>query len=82
MPESVMEAVNRTLKNVEDVRTHFPDFLNQCTPTYLAQLDPLERAQSLLLLAKATTVLFACMFIFLAFFFFYGFFLYCLIYMN
>ncbi|KAL8115877.1 uncharacterized protein LOC141668174 [Apium graveolens] len=59
VPESVMEAVNRTLKNIEDVRTQFPEFLDQCTPTYLAQLDPLERAQSLLLLAKATTVLFA-----------------------
>lgn len=68
MPESVMEAVNRTLKNIEDVRTQFPEFLNQCTPSYLSQLDPLERAQTLLLLAKATTVLFACMYIFLILF--------------
>ncbi|KAK1385669.1 Nuclear nucleic acid-binding protein C1D [Heracleum sosnowskyi] len=59
VPESVMEAVNRTLKNLEDVRTQFPEFLNKCTPTHLAQLDPPERAQCLLLLAKATTVLFA-----------------------
>ncbi|KAI5673130.1 hypothetical protein M9H77_13494 [Catharanthus roseus] len=59
IPDSVMDAVNRTSKNIEDVRAHFDEFLSVCDADVLAQLDPLERAQSLLLLAKVTTNLFA-----------------------
>lgn len=59
IPESVMEAVKRTSNNIEDVRANFSEFLCLCDADVLAQLDPLERAQSLLLLAKVSTNLFA-----------------------
>ncbi|KVH91416.1 nuclear nucleic acid-binding protein C1D [Cynara cardunculus var. scolymus] len=58
VPESVTEAVNRTSTNFEEFRTHFVDFLPLCEPNTLSELDPLQRAQALLLLAKATTTLF------------------------
>lgn len=58
VPESVTEAVNRTSNNFEEFRTHFVDFLPLCEPHILSELDPLQRAQALLLLAKATTILF------------------------
>lgn len=64
IPESVMEAVKRTSNNIEDVRAHFSEFLSVCDPGVLAQLDPLERAQSLLVLAKVSTNIFACMLLF------------------
>nr|XP_043629144.1 nuclear nucleic acid-binding protein C1D [Erigeron canadensis] len=58
IPESAIEAVNRTLNNFKDFQTHFSDFLPLCEPDTLSELHPLQRAQSLLLLAKATTTLF------------------------
>lgn len=58
VPESVTEAVNRTSNNFEEFRTHFVDFLPLCEPHILSELDPRQRAQALLLLAKATTILF------------------------
>lgn len=83
IPDSVMDAVNRTSKNIEDVRAHFDEFLSVCDADVLAQLDPLERAQSLLLLAKVTTNLFACMHAYFStlippqkFFFFLAFFIF------
>lgn len=59
VPESVMDSVKRTLVNVEEVRTQCLDFLSLSDPEVLAELPPLQRAESLLLLAKATTTLFA-----------------------
>ncbi|KAK9280641.1 hypothetical protein L1049_014337 [Liquidambar formosana] len=58
VPESVMEAVKRTSQNVKDVETHLLQFLSLSDPDVLAQLPPLQRAQSLLLFAKATTTLY------------------------
>ncbi|XP_062095596.1 uncharacterized protein LOC133801410 [Humulus lupulus] len=58
VPYSVTDSVKRSLAHVEDVRTHFLDFLSLSDPDVLAQMPPLQRAQSLLLLAKATTTLF------------------------
>ncbi|EXB86665.1 hypothetical protein L484_013195 [Morus notabilis] len=59
VPESVMDSVKRTLVNVEEVRTQCLDVLSLSDPEVLAELPPLQRAESLLLLAKATTTLFA-----------------------
>ncbi|KAI3703676.1 hypothetical protein L1987_73868 [Smallanthus sonchifolius] len=59
VPESVMESVNRTSNNLKEFRTQFADFLPLCDPQTLSELDSLQRAKSLLLLAKATTTLFA-----------------------
>ena len=64
VPESAMETVTRTLANVKDMQTHLKDFLSISNPEVVAQLPPLQRAQAHLLLAKATTTLFACTFLF------------------
>lgn len=58
VPESVIEVVKRISCNMEEFRTHFVDFLSLCDPQVLSEMIPLQRAQSLLLLAKATTTLF------------------------
>ncbi|KAL7222710.1 hypothetical protein ACSBR1_024414 [Camellia fascicularis] len=58
VPESVIEVVKRISSNMEEFRTHFVDFLSLCDPQVLSEMLPLQRAQSLLLLAKATTTLF------------------------
>ncbi|XAR71452.1 hypothetical protein NMG60_11028712 [Bertholletia excelsa] len=58
VPDSVVEAVSRTSKNIEELRTHFLEFLSLCDIQVLGETEPLQRAQSLLLLAKATTTLF------------------------
>lgn len=64
VPESAMEAVARTLANVKDMQTHLEDFLSLSNHEVLAQLPPLQRAQAHLMLAKATTTLFAGFFFF------------------
>lgn len=61
VPESVIEAVKRTSNNLEEVGLYFDDFLSLCDNDVLSQMDPLQRAQSFLLLAKITTTLFTCM---------------------
>lgn len=61
VPDSVMESVKRTLSHVEEVGLHFHQFLSLSDPDLLAESPPLERAQSLLLLARATTTLFTGM---------------------
>lgn len=58
VPEAVVEAAKRTSTNIEDFKTHFLPFLSLCDADVLSQMDPLQRAKSLLLLAKATTTLF------------------------
>ncbi|ONI32926.1 hypothetical protein PRUPE_1G394400 [Prunus persica] len=58
VPDSVMESVKRTLSHVEEVGLHFHQVLSLSDPDLLAESPPLERAQSLLLLARATTTLF------------------------
>ncbi|XP_010265555.1 PREDICTED: nuclear nucleic acid-binding protein C1D [Nelumbo nucifera] len=58
IPEGVMEAVNRSLVNVEELRIHLLEFLSISEPDVLVEMPPLRRAQALLLLAKATLTLF------------------------
>ncbi|GMI81523.1 hypothetical protein like AT5G25080 [Hibiscus trionum] len=59
IPESVMNSVNTTLVNVENLRTHLHQFLSISDPDVLAEMPPLQRAQALFTLAKAITTLFA-----------------------
>ncbi|KGN55423.1 nuclear nucleic acid-binding protein C1D [Cucumis sativus] len=59
VPEKVMDSVKTTLDNVEQVQTHLISFLSIAEPDVLAQMQPLQRAQSMLLLARVTTTLFA-----------------------
>ncbi|KAJ0090781.1 hypothetical protein Patl1_12592 [Pistacia atlantica] len=58
MPDSVMDSVKKTSFNVEQVRTHLLQLLSLSDPDVLAEMPPLERAQLLFLLAKATTILY------------------------
>ncbi|KNA09664.1 hypothetical protein SOVF_151430 [Spinacia oleracea] len=58
IPEKVMEGVRRTLANIDELQSKFDEFLSLASdPDVLSQLPPLERAQSLLLLSKLTSVL-------------------------
>ncbi|XP_015884032.1 uncharacterized protein LOC107419755 [Ziziphus jujuba] len=59
VPDSAMDSVKRTLVHVEEVEATLPDFLSLSDPEVLSQMQPLQRAQSLLLLAKITSTLFA-----------------------
>lgn len=59
IPESVMEAVRRTSGNMDEVKANLEEFLSYCTTETLSRMEPLERAQALFLVAKATTTLFA-----------------------
>lgn len=59
VPERVREAAEMTLQNVEELTPGFIELLSLATPDVLAELSPLQRAESLLLLARATTTLFA-----------------------
>lgn len=60
VPERVMEGVRRTMANIDELKSNFDEFLSLSSdPEVLAELPPLERAQSLLLLAKTTSVLLA-----------------------
>uniref|UniRef100_A0A2N9HD88 Nuclear nucleic acid-binding protein C1D n=1 Tax=Fagus sylvatica TaxID=28930 RepID=A0A2N9HD88_FAGSY len=58
VPDSVMESVNKTVSNVEEVGTHLTHFVSLSDPDVLSQMPPLQRAQTLLLLARATSTLF------------------------
>ncbi|XP_062022149.1 uncharacterized protein LOC133738592 [Rosa rugosa] len=59
IPDSVMESVKRSMGHVEQVGAELPQFLSLCSdPQVLAQLPPLQRAHSLLLLSNLTTTLF------------------------
>ncbi|KAL1532399.1 nuclear nucleic acid-binding protein C1D-like isoform X2 [Salvia divinorum] len=59
IPESVMEAVNRTRSNIDEVQAYLEELLSYCDTETLSTMEPLERARSLLLIAKTTTTLFA-----------------------
>lgn len=59
IPESVMEAVKRTSSNIDEVQANLDELLSYCDAETLSALEPLERARTLLLIAKTTTTLFA-----------------------
>lgn len=58
VPKKIMEGVKQTLANIDDLQSNFDEFISLVSdPDVLSQLPPLERAQSLLLLSKLTSVL-------------------------
>lgn len=60
VPEPVMDAVNTTLSNLKQLRTHFNEFLSLSSdPQVLSQMPPLQRAHSHFILAKITSTLLA-----------------------
>ncbi|XP_057521287.1 uncharacterized protein LOC130801443 [Amaranthus tricolor] len=60
VPEKVMEGVRTILANIDELKSNFDEFISLASDSeIISQLPPLERAQSLLLLAKLTSVLLA-----------------------
>ncbi|PIA45880.1 hypothetical protein AQUCO_01600257v1 [Aquilegia coerulea] len=59
IPESVIEAANKSSTNAEDLNVELQNLLSIISqqPDVLSQMPPLQRAQSLLLLARASSVL-------------------------
>lgn len=57
VPEPVMDSVNRTLVGLDELRNNFLHFLTLCEPEVLEEMPPIDRAQSLLLLARATSTI-------------------------
>ncbi len=59
-PNAVMESVNRTLAGVVEMEAHLLHYLSLSDPDVLSEMPPLQRAQAMLLLARATSTLFTC----------------------
>ncbi|KAI3997325.1 hypothetical protein MKX01_003128 [Papaver californicum] len=59
IPENVLDAVNRSQLNMDEVQLQLLEFLSLYEPDVIAELPPLCQAQSLLILAKAASVLLA-----------------------
>ncbi|CAO2815964.1 unnamed protein product [Amaranthus hypochondriacus] len=58
VPEKVLEGVRTILANIDELKSNFDEFISLASDSeIISQLPPLERAQSLLLLAKLTSVL-------------------------
>lgn len=58
IPELVMNSVKKTQAKTEQVKTQLLEILSLADPDVLAQMPPLERAQALFMVSKATTALF------------------------
>ncbi|KAL6216032.1 hypothetical protein ACLB2K_009259 [Fragaria x ananassa] len=59
VPDWVMESVRSSMGHLEQVAAELPQLLALCSdPEVLAQMPPIQRAQSLLLLSNLTTTLF------------------------
>ncbi|KAK4792019.1 hypothetical protein SAY86_022454 [Trapa natans] len=57
VPETVMDSVRRTSADLQRVSSCLPEFLSLTDPDVLADLQPLRRAQCMLVLAKSATTL-------------------------
>ncbi|KAI3951877.1 hypothetical protein MKW92_021483 [Papaver armeniacum] len=57
IPENVLDAVNRSQLNMNEVQIQFLEFLSLYEPDVIAELPPLSQAQALFILAKAASVL-------------------------
>ncbi|KAK6927650.1 hypothetical protein RJ641_006241 [Dillenia turbinata] len=58
VPEAAMDAVKASLSGINQLKADFQEFLKLSHPDVLAQMDPLQRAQTLLALAKTATTLY------------------------
>ena len=58
VPDSIIESANRTLSNLEELKTNLLHFLSLSEPQVLSQVPPLQRAQAFLVVAKALSALF------------------------
>ncbi|XP_074280458.1 uncharacterized protein LOC141605539 [Silene latifolia] len=58
LPDKMMEGVTKTLATINELESHFDEFMSLISdPNVVAQLSPLDRAQSLLSLSKLTSLL-------------------------
>ncbi|KAK9682885.1 hypothetical protein RND81_10G104000 [Saponaria officinalis] len=58
VPKKTIEGVKKTLDNIVELESNFDEFMSLVSdPNVLAQLSPLDRAQSLLNLSKLTSIL-------------------------
>ncbi|KAF8082495.1 hypothetical protein N665_0822s0008 [Sinapis alba] len=58
LPESAMEAVKQTLSHLEELKPQLEKMMSLAKPEVLAQMQPLQRAKTMYLLAEATTTIF------------------------
>lgn len=59
VPEAVIDTLNCTLENLQQLETMLPQFLSLSDPEFLAELPLLQRAHSLFSIAKLTSTLFS-----------------------
>ncbi|KAM7255574.1 hypothetical protein ACFE04_008472 [Oxalis oulophora] len=59
IPESVMESVKLTTANLELLSSQLLDFVSTADSQVLADMAPLQRANVLLMISKATTIIFS-----------------------
>ena len=59
VPEFAVEAVGRTLSDIQDLESYMRQFISLAHPDVLAELSPLNRAHVFLILAKCTSILFS-----------------------
>ncbi|KAL9233929.1 hypothetical protein vseg_008861 [Gypsophila vaccaria] len=58
VPQKMLEGVKKTMENMAEIESNFDEYMSLVSdPNVLAQLSPLDRAQSLLNLSKLTSVL-------------------------
>eukprot|EP00262_Sarcandra_glabra_P011044 TRINITY_DN26745_c0_g1_i1.p1 TRINITY_DN26745_c0_g1~~TRINITY_DN26745_c0_g1_i1.p1 ORF type:complete len:210 (+),score=37.41 TRINITY_DN26745_c0_g1_i1:114-743(+) len=58
VPEAVIESINKTLINMDDLANNLTKFLAISEPDVLAEMPPLQRAHAFLLLAKSISAVF------------------------
>ncbi|KAJ4877578.1 Sas10/Utp3/C1D family [Raphanus sativus] len=58
VPESAMEAVKQTLAQLQELKPQLEEMMSLAKPEALAQMQPLQRAKTMYLLAEATTTMF------------------------
>ncbi|CAH8321170.1 unnamed protein product [Eruca vesicaria subsp. sativa] len=63
VPESVMEAVKQTMSQLQELKPQLEEMMmSLAEPEDLAQMQPLQRAKAMYLLAEATTTIFTRVF--------------------
>ncbi|KAJ4871964.1 Sas10/Utp3/C1D family [Raphanus sativus] len=58
VPESAMEAVKQTLAQLQELKPQLEKMMSLAKPEALDQMQPLQRAKTMYLLAEATTTMF------------------------
>jgi len=62
VPADMVESLEAINTNCEEVESNLREVLAACDPDVLAELSPIDRAYTSLILAKAVVTLFTCMY--------------------